>query len=214
MATAKGGYFTKDKQRVPSVTTILSRFKESGALMYWAWDMGKQGKDFREERDKAASSGTLAHDLVERWIKNEPLTIEGPEDVVTKARQAFDAFQEWASQTQLKVTHTELPLVSERYRFGGTLDAMLVNGKLALGDWKTSNAIYADYLMQVAAYGILWEEAYPDQPINGGYHILRFAKEYPDFEHRYYAELNDAREMFIHLRAAYDFDQKLKKRVR
>lgn len=214
MGTKPEGYFTKDGVRVPSVTTILSRFKESGALIHWAYECGKNGRDYREERDKAASSGTLAHDLVERWIKNEPLTIEGPEDVVLRARQAFDVFQEWASQTQLKVTHTELALVSEKYRFGGTLDAMLVNGKLALGDWKTSNAIYADYVSQVAAYGLLWEENHPEQPITGGYHIMRFAKEHPDFEHRFFAEVEDAKNMFLCLVKAYEYDKNLKKRVR
>ncbi len=215
MPTQKGGYFVQDGTKVPSVTTIISRFKESGGLIHWAWKLGTEGKDYRKERDDAASAGTLAHAMVEGWVKSEYVDL-GPYDTETieKAKRAFSAFKEWADQTQLKVTHSEVALVSEKYRFGGTLDCMLVNNKRSLGDVKTSNSIYHDYLMQLAAYGILWDENYPDEPIEGGYHIMRFSKDDGDFEHRWFGDLSDAREMFIHLRAAYDYDQKLKKRIR
>jgi hypothetical protein len=97
----------------------------------------------------------------------------------------------------------EKPLVSELHRYGGTPDAVLrlPDGRLAMGDWKTSNGIYRDYLIQVAAYTILWEEN-GNEPITGGYHICRFSKEFPDFEHRYYGELEGAKELFLMLRKA------------
>ena len=210
-------YILKDGTKVPGTTTIIGRFKESGALINWAWKLGLEGKDYRKERDDAASAGTLAHAMVESWIKNSRVegVLDGIEDgLANKARLAYLSFKEWASQTQLKITHSELPLISEKYRFGGTIDSMLVNGKLSLGDWKSSNAIYHDYLLQLAAYGILWEEHFPDQPITGGYHICRFSKTDADFEHRWFGELEDAKEMFLHLRAAYELDGKLKRRVR
>jgi hypothetical protein len=217
MGTQKGGYFVQDGTKVPSVTTIISRFKESGGLIHWAWKLGTEGKDYRKERDDAANAGTLAHAMVEEWFKGESpeRVLDGVEDgTANKARLAYLSFKEWAGQTQLKITHSELPLVSEKYRFGGTLDCMLVNSKRSLGDIKTSSSIYHDYLMQLAAYGILWDENYPDEPIEGGYHIMRFSKDDGDFEHRWFGELSDAREMFIHLRAAYEYDAKLKKRIR
>ena len=49
-------YKTQDGVRVPSVTTVISRFKEAGALMYWAWNEGKEGRDYRETRDAAADA--------------------------------------------------------------------------------------------------------------------------------------------------------------
>ena len=216
MATQKGGYFNAAGEKLPSVTTIISRFKESGGLIWWAWDLGKQGKDYRVERDTAASAGTLAHDMVEAWIHGADYEPDAsyPEDVVEKARGAYGAFLEWAHQTHLKVTHTEVAMVSEKHQFGGTLDAMLVNGKLALGDWKTSNALYADYLYQLAAYGLLWEEHHPDEPITGGYHLVRFSKTDGDFEHRFFADLSVAREGFLTMRKLYDIDKQLRKRVR
>lgn len=214
MATQKQGYFTKDGTKVPSVTTVLSRFKESGGLVHWAWDLGKQGKDYREVRDAAADAGTKAHEAVEHWIKKLEYKWLFPEsDITKKAKRAFDAFIEWADQTQLQVTHTEVPLISERHKFGGTLDAMLIRGKRSLGDWKTSNRIYPEYLVQVAAYGILWEENFPDQTIEGGFHLLRFDKEFGDFAHHWWGELETAKKQFILLREAYELDKELKRRA-
>jgi hypothetical protein len=80
-------------------------------------------------------------------------------------------------------------------------------------DWKTSNAVYSDYLLQLAAYKHLWEANHPDQPLVGGFHLCRFSKDHGDFAHHYYAELDRAWDMFKHLRAAYGFDYELKKRA-
>jgi hypothetical protein len=91
---------------------------------------------------------------------------------------------------------------------------MLVSGKLSLGDWKSSDAIYHDYLIQLAAYGILWEENYPDRPIEGGYHLLRFAKDTPDFVHYHFGDLREAAEQFLDYRRCFDRDKSLKARVR
>lgn len=215
MPTAKGGYYLKDGTRVPSVTTILGRFKEAGGLIHWAWQLGIDGKDYREERDKAADSGTLAHAAVESWIHGTPehLIAFGESDVAQKAKTCFAAFLEWARQSQLKVTRTEVSLVSERYRFGGTLDAIMVCNRRSVGDWKSSNGIYLEYLAQIAAYGILWEENFPEEPIDGGYHLLRFDKEYGDFHHHYWNELAAGQRYFLHLVRAYEEQKELKKRA-
>lgn len=214
MPTAKGGYYSKDGQRVPSVTTVIGRFKEAGGLMHWAWQCGKDGKDYREERDNAASAGTMAHAAVEAWIHGQPISFDGDPGVVEKARKAFDAFLEWADQTKLRVTHTEQALVSEKYRFGGTFDAILLGNRRAMGDWKSSNGVYGEYLIQVAAYGKLWEEHFPDEPIDGGFHLLRFDKTHGDFTHKWWGELDKAWDAFLHLRALYDIDKELRQRAK
>lgn len=236
MGTLKGGYYLKSGERVPSVTTILGRFKESGALIDWAARMAskyvadnvpenptreqvmrlcEEAKgNYRDVRDQSADAGTMAHIQVEHWIKGEPIVFSGPEEVTKRAEKSFDAFIEWADQTQLQVTHTELALLSEKHRFGGTLDAMLVRGKRSLGDWKTSNGVYSEYLCQIAAYGILWEENYPDQPIEGGYHLLRFDKTYGDFKHHWWSELETAKKSFLLMRELYENDKELKKRAK
>ena len=214
MAHPIKGYHTADGKRVPSVTTIISKFKESGGLIHWAWDLGIQGIDYRKVRDEAANAGTLAHNMVEAMITGgDPMASTGPEEQLTKARNAFRLYEEWAKQSNLRVIETEVQLVSERYRFGGCLDAMFVNERLSLGDWKTSNSVYSDYLYQLAGYAILWEENRPDQPIDGGYHLMRFAKDDPDFAHYHWGDLEEAKEGFLIMRRLYDIKAALDKRV-
>lgn len=204
-----------DGQKVPGVTSILSRFKESGALMYWAWKQGTEGLDFRESKQKAADAGTLAHDMVEHDIYGQPFDRSKHDpDLLAKADGAFQAYQEWKQQTDLQIAEAEVSLTSRMYRFGGTLDALFIKGKLALGDWKTSNGIYADYLLQLAAYQILWEENHPDKPIERGFHLLRFSKannpnDPISFSHHYWSQLNVAKEQFLHLLAAYKLDERV-----
>lgn len=200
--------------RVPSVTTILGRFKDAGPLMYWAWEQGKAGKDFRETRDAAAEAGTLAHAAVEAWVKKENFAFAGEASVVERAQKAFGAFLEWADQTKLTVDRTELPLVSEKYKFGGTFDAILANGKRAMGDWKSSNGIYGEYLAQLAAYGQLWRENFPEEPLDGGYHLCRFDKTHGDFTHKWWGELEAGWQYFLRLREAYEYDKELRARAK
>jgi hypothetical protein len=209
-------YTLADGTTCPSVTTIINRFKESGGLIHWAWAEGAAGRDYRMTRDAAANSGTIAHAMVESSIRGEKFT--APEDVdpdvIKRAAQAFGNYLLWAGQTRLKAIETECRLVSEKHRFGGSLDAMLISGKLSLGDWKTSDAVYQDYLIQLAAYGILWSENYPERPIEGGFHLLRFAKDAPDFVHYHFGDLKDAATAFLLMRELFDLDKRLKARVR
>ena len=213
MPTPKKGYWIEGK-RVPSVTTILSRYKESGGLIHWAWQMGMDGIDYRDIRDAAATAGTAAHEMVECFIRDKEFdSNKYDSDILEKAETSYGAFRKWAGSTHLKPTETECSLISTKHRFGGTLDAMLVDDKLSLGDWKTSNAVYADYLLQLAGYAILWEENYPNLTIKGGYHLLRFDKEYGDFHHHWYANLDDEKRAFLLMRELYEIDKRTKKRA-
>lgn len=248
MPTPRAGYYTRDGKRVPGTTTILARFKESGGLIHWSWNIAHEGLlearalldqfargangrshveaflarpletwDYRAVRDKAADAGTVAHEMVECFIRRRDFDASAyPAAIVETARPAFEAFREWAAGSKLEPLETEVGLVSEKHRYGGTLDAMMVGGKLALGDWKTSNAIYPEYLCQLAAYGILWEENHADYPIDGGFHLLRFSKqESPgdpvQFTHYYWSQLDLAREAFLKMRELYDLVARLGK---
>jgi hypothetical protein len=219
--TPRKGYFLADGTPVPGTTTVLGRFKDSGALLHWAWRRGKEHPDepLYAARDEAGNIGTAAHAMVEARIKGgdpewaeELLALDPPGQA--RARNAFGMYEKWASMNRLVIVDQEMQLVSEKYRFGGTPDAIgLIDGELCLVDWKTSNGVFMDYLLQLAAYRLLWEENHPDRPLTGGFHLCRFSKEHGDFAHHYYRELDKAREMFIHLRAAYEFDKELKKRA-
>ena len=97
-------------------------------------------------------------------------------------------------------------------------DAITVGNELALADWKTSNSVRVEYLIQVAAYGKLWEEAHPDMPLIGGYHIMRFGKPaHPDdpvhFSHHHWSQLDAAWQAFEHMHALYELNKRLGKMI-
>lgn len=219
MPHPKDGYKLANGLKVPGTTQIVGRYKDSGALIRWAYKRGKDGLELYESRDKACDVGTAAHAMVEASIAQRA-PYEVPElrmlddNGQLQAQSAFENYREWAGQTKLKIVAQEMQLVSEKYRFGGTPDAIgIVNGALCLVDWKTSNGLYPDMLLQLAAYRILWEENHPDQPLTGGFHLCRFAKEHGDFSHHYFRELEAARKSFLYLRAAYEYDAELKRRA-
>lgn len=211
-------YRLADGTRVPSVTTITSRFKDSGGLIHWAWDLGMQGKDYRAERDKAADSGTLAHEMIEAEIRGKPW--EAPagvaDETLGKATAGYEQYQTWRDQTRLELVESEVLLVSEAHRFGGQIDAIgRIGDELCILDWKTSNAIYPEMLVQGVAYMQLWNENHPDRWVTGGIHIGRFSKEFGDFAHHHFGHgLAEVWETFLKMRDLYDDLKALKARVR
>ncbi len=209
-------YKDKAGNRLPSVTTILSRFKESGGLLYWANQQGLDGKTLEEARVPAATAGTMAHDLVEAHINKRPLPdLAGDPEIIAKARAAYDTFLKWMDMNKFVIRHTELSLVSEQHKFAGRLDAIgLSANQLVMFDWKTSNSVYADYILQLAGYKLLWDENKPDQPLEGGFHLCRFAKEEGDFAHHYFPRLDAEVECFLTMRKLYDQVKAVEKRVK
>lgn len=177
-------YTNADGKQIRSVTTILSRFKESGGLIHWAWELGSRGLDYREVRDEAADIGTAAHKLVEKYIRGQKLSYKGADK---KTVTAFKSFQRWAGSSKLEPFSTETRLVSEQYQYGGCLDAAAVDGDLAIIDWKTSNACYPEYVLQVAAYRQLWNENNPPKRKVVTGHLIRFGKEDDDFTHHHFS---------------------------
>jgi len=217
----KGGYKLGDGRSVPGVTTIIKRFQESGGLLQWAFQQGKEGHEFLyEDRDRAAEVGTVAHALVEQYIAN--LTFKDtlqdfstvPPAVMAPARAAFGAFKTWERQTKLEILHSEVSLVCECHCFGGTLDAIGdIEDKLCLLDFKSANALYHDALYQMAAYRHLWAINHPLERLDGGFHLLRFSKSSGDFAHHFFPELEEAWVGFQLMRTLFDIDKSLKKRA-
>jgi hypothetical protein len=210
-------YHLADGSRVPGVTTVISTSLgwNREALMWWANQEGLAGRNYRDSQKQAADAGTFAHAMVEAQIHGEQWT---PPETATPeqlklARLSFDAWKEWITNSRIKFIATEPHLVSEEYRFGGTPDAI---GKLKSGicllDWKTSKGIYAEYLVQLAAYEHLWNLAEPDQAITGGIHACRFDKTTGGFAHHFWPceALRPAWEAFLALRRLYDLQREMK----
>ena len=212
MARPKAGYHLKNGDKVPGVTTVLQGLGwNKGALMYWAWDQGRNGKDFRETKDDAADLGTLVHTLIEAEMRGTP-TPTIPLEMKEKAENGLLGFYEWRDAFKLESTGSEVALVSEQYKYGGTIDyPCLLNGRRVILDLKTSKDVYADHRIQLAAYGALWNETHPDDPATG-YHLLRVGKEDGGFAHYYWPSLTDEFEAFYHLAELYRLKKAVEKR--
>ena len=234
MPTPRQGYKAADGKKIPSVTTIL-KIKDPGALINWAYKTGREHGVLEGQGQPAPSGlyegsdilaiGTCVHSMCEAWVKgDEPMLVlekaleeETVNDKATfraQAASAYSAFEFWCKGTQLEIVDCEVAVISETHRYGGTLDFIgKLNGKLVLGDFKTSNGVWPEYLCQLAAYAKAYEETTGNK-IDGGYHLLRFSKENGDFGHHFYPSLDDdAWPAFLHLRALYDLNEKLKKRT-
>lgn len=216
MARPTQGYRNSAGERIPGTTTIIGRWKESGGLLQWAFKQGQSGAaSLYEQRDAAALAGNIAHDMIECHILGKPQPqFTAEQALIDKAANAFAQFLEWKEQTRIEIVATEQVYVSEVYQFGGTVDAIGrdTKGRIVLVDWKTSNSVYQDYLIQLAAYALLLEECKPEWKPEA-FHLLRVAKESADFAHHFFGELEEAKRAFILMRELYGIDQRLKKRA-
>jgi len=204
--------------KIPSVTTVITRFKDPAALLYWSNTQGLEGKTLQEARESAMSAGTLAHQIIEARLTKQPEPdLEAIDSaIVEPAFQGVAAYDRWADAHQLEVLVTEEPMVSEKHAFGGTPDVIgKVSGRIAIVDWKTSKggSAYVDHLIQLCAYAILVEECIGLVPVEG--HVLILGREDASFHHHSWIleSLADARESFLLMRRLYDLDRVLKRKV-
>lgn len=176
---------TGKKTRVPGVTTVLSQLGwGQDGLLYWANTAGLDGLTLEEARKPACDVGTVTHACIEAQLTGQPMPDisqldEHSRSAVGKTLSAWDA---WTNLHKFQPLSSELSLVSDSLRYGGTLDAALTLGETSIVDWKTGKAVYGKDLCQVVAYGKLWEEVHPDKPIKR-YHILRLGKTDASFHH-------------------------------
>lgn len=149
-------YKTKNGDIVPGVTTILNAVIAKPALVKWANQLGLQGYDSTTYVDATARIGTLAHEMIQEYLG-------GPEwdrsaftrEEIDTAENAVLSFYEWERQTghKMETVAIEMPVVSEKYRYGGTVDWLgYIDGKLWLVDIKTSKGLFPEHEYQVSAY--------------------------------------------------------------
>jgi predicted RecB family nuclease len=97
-------------------------------------------------------------------LKGEaPDTSEYSQADIQKANNCLAKFKSWLKEHPVSPVMIETPLVSEEYKYGGTLDLFAeYNSEFTLVDFKTGKALYPEYLYQVAAYRqLLQEQGWP-----------------------------------------------------
>jgi hypothetical protein len=89
-----------------------------------------------------------------------------------RAKKACIAALEWMRKHNVRWHHTEKKIYSRKYKYAGTMDGLCTCDScddprccpepfidhLSIADWKTSNYLYLEYLLQTAAYSQAYEE--------------------------------------------------------
>lgn len=197
-------YGLKD-ERVKGVTTYLGIKDKSMALVPWAvelagmhlLDLLEAGEQITpehvaksmalhtEKKEEAADIGTRTHEWCEYFIKHkiglpgyekEPEIPEDPAMVL-----GVDSFLEFITQHDVEFISSERVVYSRKHQYIGTMDfEAIIDGKLAVGDFKTSNGLYNSVLQQMAAYQQAAEEEaeYIGKPVKyESRYAVRLAKE-------------------------------------
>jgi hypothetical protein len=169
-------YFLKDGTHVPGCTTVLSCLSKP-ALIHWSADEERKGiidcynrnADIPEKffyltkRDTAATVGSCAHWMCEGFLKkfNPSFASDIEENLVNKAYESFRKFKSWWEESEFEVVESEVQMVSETLKAGGTADIISRDqqGRLVLVDLKTNKKIYKkDMGLQMSCYKMLYEE--------------------------------------------------------
>ena len=201
-------YKDKDGNRVPATTTITAILAKP-ALIPWANKLGLQGIDSSKYVDEKASVGTLAHAMIQTFlrevIKEDVFDINMGDYTPNQTNQAllsFAKFKKWYNENDIEPILSEVGFVSEDYKFGGTIDLYCkLNGEYTLVDFKTCKAIYSEHFIQLAAYEQLLVENGHEV---GGCRILRIGRDEDEgFEELVRKDLTTQFTIFYHCREIY-----------
>ncbi len=205
-------YKTSDGERLPGVTTVINELGwNKNMLIAWSRREALAGNDPDKIKNEAARPGTLMHSFIEGHIKGEKVdTVDFTENQIELAKNSYFAFVEWERAMKPKYLGTEIQLVSEKYRFGGTADMIgEIGGELVLCDWKSSKGIYPEMTIQIAAYKVAYEEMNPGKKVHHG-GILRLDRETSAYD---YHDISSKKmewgwEVFQHCLALYALKKK------
>lgn len=195
-------YKTSDGKVVPGATTITGLLNKP-YLVRWANQLGLEGIDSSTYTDEAAKVGTLAHALIQADLQGETLDMRQFSPIqVDLAENAVLSFFEWKKRHRIEPIYCEVPFVSDKMRYGGTVDCYCrLDGKPTLLDFKTGKAVYEEYFVQLAAYAELLREAgHPVEECR----ILRVGRDATEgFEERSVADTGKWFEIFRRLLDVY-----------
>jgi genome maintenance exonuclease 1 len=150
---------------VPSVTTILDKTKpreKREALANWRKRVGTQ--EAQRITTEAANVGTIMHNILEYWVKNEEYQ-PGNNIVHRQAKAMAQVVKDNVNDSLDEVWGSEVNLCYPGL-YAGTTDLVGVwKGKPTIMDFKQTNKPkkrewIEDYFMQGAAYGMAHNEMY------------------------------------------------------
>lgn len=127
----------------------------------------------KEKLEDAGEVGHVAHAWVEDYIKSVLASDEDrklrllatfPAD--ERAKNCCFAALDWMRRHNVRWLGTERKIYSRKHKYAGTMDGLCLvdscdnphccakafKDRLTIADWKTSNYLYTEYLLQTAAY--------------------------------------------------------------
>ena len=198
--TGKYRFYDINGTNYPSVTSVLGVRKKI-ELQQWRDRIGDDVANW--EMGRAARRGTATHNLIENYIKNEPLTEKS-----ILPLGLFKIMKPYIDQIQ-NIHCLETVLYSSKYKLAGQVDCIAeYNGKLSVIDFKTANKERKEewidnYFLQCTAYGLMYEELFKkkiDQivVIIGGEDgsIVSYVKEKKDYISKLEEVVEDFYKMF------------------
>lgn len=152
ISTSIGRFYKSDGYLYPSVTNILSIINIP-ELNDWRISLGKEQSEYLARR--AAMFGTKFHNII------EDITTGRQPKIPASHEPHVREYLRWHMNNIQKVLLTEKQLVSQQYKYAGTLDMLAVSNasKNVLIDLKTSNHDSQLYALQAAAYRHMLLEA-------------------------------------------------------
>lgn len=139
-------------------------------------DLVEAAREYIVKRDAGGSTGTEAHALVEKFLKDQDVGQASEE-----ATNAFKAFVTWFTKAKPEVIGVEDVIYSQAYKYAGTYDCMLkIGDKTYLCDLKTTNpsrkapdGVYAENFIQLGAYAYAYDEQRQYEEANGGTKLIK-----------------------------------------
>lgn len=193
-----GGKKFVRKGGVTSITGVLDKSKplgiwQQGMTLDFLLDALAKGIVINEEKaieaviqhelylEKATDIGKEIHSWCEFYIRHA-LKQKGFEKLpeipeFPEAIQGANAFLQWLDEHKVKFLSTERPVYSVKYDYVGVMDfEAVIDGAHCLGDFKSSNGLYAPVRMQTEAYARADEEERPKFKGYDGRYALRLSK--------------------------------------
>jgi len=159
-------YETPDKERVPSVTTILSStMTEEKRAILKKWQDRVGIKQAEEIKNEAGNRGTRLHNYLEDYILTNSLSKRGSNPFSWSSHAMAEVIIAKGIERVDAVWGVEVPLYFPAI-YAGTTDSVGIHNKEpAIMDYKQSNSPKKeewidDYKLQLAAYATAHNEVY------------------------------------------------------
>lgn len=142
----------------PSITTVLSIMTRDH-ILEWKNRVGEE--EAEKTAFQASSRGTILHDTVEQYIKNNPDYKKG---LMPYNLYMFNSIKQILDKNIGKVFAQECALYSKHLGLAGRVDCVAeFDGEISIIDFKTSKYSKEkekinNYFTQECAYAIMWEE--------------------------------------------------------